>query len=80
MVVPDPRAFALHRLWWSRREDRDEGKRARDLDQALVVASLVLRHLPQYDLSSSELDMFPQDLVRAIGALNPLVHPSGLFL
>jgi hypothetical protein len=36
-----------------------------DLDQALVVASLVLRHLPQYDLSSPELDMFPQDLVRA---------------
>jgi hypothetical protein len=65
MVVPDPRAFALHRLWWSQREDRDAGKRARDLDQALVVASLVLRHLPQYDLSSPELDMFPQDLVRA---------------
>ncbi len=68
MVVPDPRAFALHRLWWSRREDRDAGKRARDLDQALVVASLVLRHLPQYDLSSPELDMFPQDLVRAARA------------
>ncbi len=67
MVVPDPRAFALHRLWWSRREDRDGGKRARDLDQALVVASLVLRHLPQYDLSPSELDMFPRDLGRASG-------------
>ena len=68
MVVPDPRAFALHRLWWSRQEDRDGGSRARDLDQALVVASLVLRHLPQYDLSSPELDMFPQDLVRAARA------------
>jgi hypothetical protein len=65
MVVPDPRAFALHRLWWSQREDRDAGKRARDLDQALVVASLVLRHLPQYDLSSPELDMFPQVRDRA---------------
>ncbi len=68
MVVPDPRAFALHRLWWSRRERRDGGKRARDLDQALVVASLVLRHLPQYDLAPPELDMFPQELVRAARA------------
>jgi hypothetical protein len=68
MVVPDPRAFALHRLWWSRREERDEGERARDLEQALVVASLALRYLPQYDLSSPELDMFPRDLVRAVRA------------
>ncbi len=68
MVVPDPRAFALHRLWWSQQEDRDGGKRARDLDQALVVASLVLRHLTQYDLAPPELDMFPQELVRAARA------------
>ena len=26
------------------------------------MADLVLRYLPQYDFSSSELDMFPRDL------------------
>jgi hypothetical protein len=64
LVVPDPRAFALNRLWLSQQADRDEGQRARDLAQALAVAGLVLRYLPQYDFSSSELDMFPRDMVR----------------
>lgn len=64
MVVPDPRAFALHRLWLSQQEDREAAHRARNLRQALAVAELVLRYLPQYDFSSSELDMFPRDLMR----------------
>ena len=64
MVVPDPWAFALNRLWWSRQEDRDPSQQARDLRQALAMAALVLRHLPQYDFSPSELEMFPQELVR----------------
>jgi len=62
MVVPDPRAFALNRLWLSQQEDRDETRRDRDRSQALAVAALVLRYLPQYDFLSTELDMFPQDL------------------
>jgi len=63
MMVPDPRAFALHHLWLSQQQDREELKRTRDWRLALAVADLVLRHLPQYDFSSSELDMFPRDLV-----------------
>lgn len=66
MVVPDPRAFALHQLWLSQQQDREELKRTRNWRRALAVADLVLRHLPQYDFSSSELDMFPRDLVREV--------------
>jgi len=62
MVVPDPRAFALNRLWWSRQEGWEGTRRARGRSQALAVAALVLRYLPQYDFFSTELDMFPQDL------------------
>ena len=62
MMVPDPRAFALHQLWRSQQQDREALKRTRDWSQALAVAGLVLRYLPQYDFSSSELDMFPGDL------------------
>jgi hypothetical protein len=62
LVVPDPWAFALNKLWWSQQEDREEGRRARDRRQALAVADLVLRYLPQYDFSSSELEMFPREL------------------
>jgi hypothetical protein len=62
MQVPDPRAFALNKLWLSQQEDREETRRSRDRSQALAVAALVLRYLPQYDFFSTELDMFPQDL------------------
>ena len=66
LTGPDPWAFALNKLWWSQQE-RDTATRARDRSQALAVAGLVLRHLPQYDFSPSELDMFPRDLARAEG-------------
>ncbi|MCL4501894.1 MAG: nucleotidyltransferase domain-containing protein [Deltaproteobacteria bacterium] len=64
LVAPDPWAFALNKLWWSGQEDRDPKACARDRSQALAVAGLVLRYLPQYDFSPSELDMFPRELVR----------------
>ena len=64
LVVPDPWAFALNQLWWSQQEDRDPASRGRDRSQALAVAGLVLRYLPQYDFSPSELDMFPGELAR----------------
>ena len=64
LVVPDPWALALNKLWWSMQEEREAARRARDRSQALAVAGLVLRYLPQYDFSPSELDMFPRELVR----------------
>lgn len=64
LMVPDPWAFALNRLWLSQQEDREKGRRARDRIQALAVAELVLSYLPQYDFSASELEMFPRELVR----------------
>jgi hypothetical protein len=63
MVAADPRTFALHKFWWSQQEDLEEAKRRRDYHQALGVADLVLRYLPQYEYFSTELDMLPQDLV-----------------
>lgn len=67
MVVPDPRAFALNKLWLSQQEDRAEARRRDDRSQALAVAALVLRYLPQYDFLATDLDMFPQDLAPDAG-------------
>ncbi len=64
MTVPDPRAFAIHKLWLSVQGDRDEGQRSRDRRQALAVAAIILHYLPQYDFSSSEMAMFPPELAR----------------
>jgi hypothetical protein len=64
MVVPDPRAFVLHKLWLSQQDDREPTKKPRDNAQALAVASLILRYLPQYEFHPSELKMFPMDVVK----------------
>ncbi|MCF8068227.1 MAG: nucleotidyltransferase domain-containing protein [Desulfobacterales bacterium] len=64
MVVPDPRAFALYKLWLSEQEDREPIKKRRDLNQSLTVAQTVIDYLPQYKFDSSTLRMFPKKIVQ----------------
>ncbi|MHB9073778.1 MAG: GSU2403 family nucleotidyltransferase fold protein [Desulfobaccales bacterium] len=64
LVVPDPRALALHKLWLSQQEDREPEKRSRDRSQAMALAELILRYLPQYYFFSSQLNLFPPEVVR----------------
>ena len=64
MVVPDPRALALHKLWLSQRQDRDPADKERDRVQAAALAELILRYLPQYYFFSSELQLFPPEVAR----------------
>ena len=64
MVVPDPRALALHKLWLSSQEDREPFKQTRDRCQAAALAELILRYLPQYHFFSAELQLFPAAVAR----------------
>lgn len=64
LVAPDPRAMALHKLWLSQQEDRAPESRSRDRLQAMALAELILRFLPQYDFFSSQLQLFPSEVVR----------------
>lgn len=64
MVVPDPRALALHKLWLSQRQDREPADRERDRCQAAALAELILRYLPQYYFFSAELQLFPAEVAR----------------
>jgi hypothetical protein len=59
MAGPDPRAFALHKIWLSQQKDREPLKKKRDLDQGLVVASLLIKYMPQFRFTKNELRMFP---------------------
>lgn len=63
MVVPDPRAFALHKLWLSEQHDREPIKKNRDRAQALAVYKLVAQYFPNLPFASQELKMFPQQIV-----------------
>jgi hypothetical protein len=64
MVVPDPRALALHKLWLSQRQDRKPADKERDRVQAAALAELILRYLPQYHFFSAELQWFPPEVAR----------------
>jgi hypothetical protein len=44
-IVPDPRVFALHKIWLSTHPTRDPMKRKRDFRQGEAVASLALDYL-----------------------------------
>src|SRR5258708_3024466 len=68
MSCIDPRAFALHKYWISRRDDRDPLKRRRDAAQARAVAAVAVEYL-RLEFSVKELSALPADLVRAGEAL-----------
>ena len=66
MVVPDPRAFSIHKVWLSEQSDREAIRKKRDHDQGLAIALLVIKYLPQYKFEASELRMFPKDVVQKL--------------
>ena len=67
MTCPDPRAFALHKIWLSERADRDPLKKKRDRHQGLTVAYLIARYLPQFRFNAEELRMFPKNVFDRAG-------------
>jgi hypothetical protein len=60
VVVPDPRAFAIHKLWMSERPDRPAVKRRRDHGQAQVVGHIVAHYLTHLPYDGRELTSIPQ--------------------
>jgi hypothetical protein len=76
MVVPDPRAFAVHKLWLSKQPSRDRTKARRDREQARAVAGLIEEYLPHLEFDRGELDSFPAN-VRRLAAELKQAMPSG---
>jgi hypothetical protein len=64
MSCIDPRAFALHKYWVSRRDDRDPLKRRRDMAQAKAVAAAAVQYLG-LDFNMRDLSALPAELVQA---------------
>ena len=60
MVTTDPRVWAAHKLWLSKRPDRDPIKRRADEAQARAVGGLVAQYLPQLPYLSEQLRMLPK--------------------
>lgn len=68
----DPRAYALYKSWLAERPDRDPLKKRRDAAQAVVAATLAVRHLG-LDLRGDDLTALPAEMrARADGLLTAM--------
>ncbi|MBV9510584.1 MAG: hypothetical protein JO303_09925 [Caulobacteraceae bacterium] len=63
VVAPDPRWFALQKLWMSRQAKRNPLKRPKDLKQGLALLDAVRAAMPQYPLDHAFEAALPAELV-----------------
>lgn len=80
MTAPDPRSFALHKMWMSERSDRDPLKRKRDKDQAHLIATLIASHLPHLRFDDTALQALPLELRQLSTKLAGEPHSSVISL
>ena len=63
IVAPDPRWYALQKLWLGRQAKRHPLKRPKDLKQGAALLNAVRHVMPQYPLDAAFERSLPQDLV-----------------
>ena len=59
MSAPDPRAFAMFKIWLSTAKDREPIKKARDAQQGQAVIGLIEDRLPHIAARWTALKSFP---------------------
>ncbi len=61
-VVPDPRIFSAHKLWLSKKEDRNPVKKVRDFAQAKAMINLIQNYLEDYPFDNAFMKNLPDTL------------------
>jgi len=64
IVAPDPRWFALHKLWLGRQAKRNALKRRKDLQQGAAVLNAVRDAMPNYPLNKAFERSIPKELIK----------------
>lgn len=62
MVVPDPRWFALQKLWLSEKPERDIQKKAKDRKQGIALLDAVWLSMRHYPLDDGFYEELPSEL------------------
>ncbi|KTE02931.1 GSU2403 family nucleotidyltransferase fold protein [Sphingopyxis sp. H012] len=62
IVAPDPRWFALHKLWMSQQAKRNPLKRPKDRKQGLALLDAVAEAMPHYPLDAAFEAAIPSEL------------------
>jgi len=62
IVAPDPRWFALHKLWMSEKPQRNPLKKPKDRNQGLALLKTIRQFMPHYPLDDDFRASLPPDL------------------
>jgi len=62
VVAPDPRWFALHKLWLSEKPQRNALKKDKDRNQGLTVLTMVDRFMPSFPIDEAFIGDLPPAL------------------
>lgn len=71
IVAPDPRWFALHKLWLGRQTKRSALKRRKDLAQGSALLDAVREAMPQFPLNKTFEGSLPKELLKLYRAWKP---------
>jgi hypothetical protein len=69
IVATDPRVWVPHKLWLSKRQDREPVKRRRDEAQARAIGRLVAEYMPHLPYVSEHLQMLPKSVFEEAASL-----------
>ena len=76
IVAPDPRWFALQKLWMAKQTKRHPLKRPKDLRQGLALLDAVYAAMPQFPLDEEFESALPEELVAPYGEWKAQGRPS----
>lgn len=62
LVVPDPRWYALHKLWLSDKPTRDRLKAPKDRQQGVALLDAIGRAMPRFPLNDAFIADLPEEL------------------
>lgn len=68
LVVPDPRWFALHKLWLADKPTRDPLKKRKDRRQGLALLGAVAEAMPHYPIDAAFREGLPEELRPCLAA------------
>jgi len=66
MVVPDPRLFALHKLWLSNKQGRSRNKVEKDRAQGNALLNSIVEHMPHFPLDEDFRKSLPGELQQVL--------------
>ena len=68
ICAPDPRAYAMFKLWLSQSDERNPVKKSRDFLQAKALAAMIQEKLPHLAANWNQINSFPAAIAQRLVA------------